>query len=104
MRSEIGDYYTTSIIIPKDVSEGIINDFNNYMLDYIRKDFISNDNPNIGFYTLHPRNYNELREKGEFLESLKAYISQFSSYKAEINNAIEASNALKNNIEIYLND
>ena len=104
LRSEIGDYYTTSIIIPKDVSEGIINDFNNYMLDYIRKDFISNDNPTTGFYTLHPRNYNALREKGEFLESLKSYLSQYSSYKAEIYNALEASNTLKNNIETYLND
>jgi len=102
LRSEIGDYYTSSIIIPKDVSIGIINDFNRYMLDYIRKDFISNNNPTTGFYTLHPRNYNELREKGEFLESLKSYLSQYSSYKAEINNAIEASNNLKNNIETYL--
>ena len=42
LRSEIGDYYTSSIIIPKDFSIGIINDFNRYMLDYIRNDFISN--------------------------------------------------------------
>ena len=102
LRSEIGEYYTSSIIIPKDVSLGIINDFNSFMLDYIRKDFITNDNPTTGLYTLHPRNYNDLREKGEFLESLKAYLSQYSIYKVEINSAIKASNILKTNIEAYL--
>ncbi|WP_223032897.1 DUF6090 family protein [Hanstruepera marina] len=102
LRSEIGEYYTSSIEIPKSVSIGLIEDFNNYMLDYIRKDFITNDNRALGIYTLHPRNYNLLREKGDYLESLKAYLSVYETYKYEIKNAIEASNTLKNSIETYL--
>ena len=103
IRSEIGEFYTTSIIIPKDVSLGIVEDFNNYMLDYMRKEFIINDDPASKIYTLHPRNYNALRDKGEFLESLKIYFSSFLNYKHEINSAKEASNTLKTNIETYLN-
>ncbi len=102
LRSEIGDYYTSSIVIPQDVSKGIIQDFNNYMLDYIRKDFINNNDPTTDLYTLHPRNYDVLREKGEFLESLKMYLSVYETYQEQITNAILASNTLKNNIETYL--
>jgi len=102
LRSEIGEYYTHSIVIPKNVSNGINEDFNSYMLDFIRKDFITNEN--YALYTLHPRNYNVLKEKGEYLESLKAYLSVYESYEVEIKNAIEASNTLKNNIETYLKD
>ena len=102
LRSEIGEYYQSSIVMPKNVSDGLIEDFSNYMLDYIRKDFITTDDPTTGILTLHPRNYNVLREKGEFLESLKMYLSSYRVYKEQINNAIEASNTLKNNIETYL--
>ena len=102
LRSEIGEYFTSSIIIPKNVSIGLTEDFNNYMLDYARKDFITNDNPTSGAYMLHPRNYTVLREKGEYLESLKMYYSVYLTYKESINNAIEATSTLKNNIETYL--
>jgi hypothetical protein len=102
LRSEIGEYYESSIVMPKNVSDGLIEDFSSYMLDYIRKDFITTDDPTTGILTLHPRNYNVLREKGEFLESLKMYLSSYRVYKEQINNAIEASYTLKNNIEPYL--
>jgi hypothetical protein len=102
LRSEIGEYYTSSIIIPKNVSVGLTEDFNNYMLDYARKEFISNDDSTAGTNTLHPRNYIVLREKGEYLESLKIYYGFYRTYKETINNAIEATSTLKNNIETYL--
>ena len=102
LRSEIGEYYTSSIVIPQDVSNGLKDDFNSYMLDYIRKDFITTNDPTTGIYTLHPRNYNVLREKGEYLESLKMYIDGYRTYEEQINYAKDASNTLKNNIETYL--
>ena len=102
LRSEIGEYYSSSIVIPKNVSDGLNRDFDNYMLDFIRKDFITNEDPNLVVYTLHPRNYDALREKGEFLESLKAYSGVYETYQMEINNAIKASNTLKSKIEAYL--
>lgn len=104
LRSQIGEYYTSSIVIPKNVSDGLIEDFNNYMLDYIRKDFITTEYAHSAMYTLHPRNYDELREAGEYLESLKIYLSAYESYQEEINNAIKASNSLKDHIESYLKD
>jgi hypothetical protein len=102
LRSEIGEYYTSSIIIPQNVSIGLTEDFNNYMLDYIRKDFITTEDTSNDIYILHPRNYNALREKGEFLESLKMYLGAYSTYEVTINNAKKATNTLKNNIETYL--
>ena len=102
LRSEIGEYYTSSIIIPQNVSIGLTEEFSSYMLDYIRKDFINNDDPSKRIFTLHPRNYNALREKGEFLESLKIYLGGYQSYENSINDAKKATNTLKNNIETYL--
>lgn len=102
LRSEIGEYYTSSIVIPQSASIGIMEDFSSYMLDYLRKDFISTDDTTIGIYTLHPRNYNALREKGEYLESLKMYLGGYRSYEDQINYAKDATNTLKNNIETYL--
>jgi hypothetical protein len=102
LRSEIGEYYTSSIVIPQSASIGIMEDFSSYMLDYIRKDFISTDDTTTGIYTLHPRNYNALREKGEYLESLKIYLGGYRSYEDQINYAKYATNTLKNNIETYL--
>ena len=102
LRSDIGEYYTSSIVIPQNVSIGLTEDFGSYMLDYIRKDFITADDLTLRIYTLHPRNYNALREKGEFLESLKMYLGVYSTYENSINNAKKATNVLKNNIESYL--
>ena len=102
LRSEIGEYYTSSIVIPQNVSIGLMEDFNSYMLDYVRKDFITTDDPTTGIYTLRPRNYNVLREKGEYLESLKMYLGGYRSYEEQINYAKNATNTLKNNIETYL--
>ena len=102
LRSEIGEYYTSSIVIPQNVSISIMEDFNSYMLDYVRKDFITTFNPAKDIYSLHPRNYKVLKEQGEYLESLKMYLSVFWSYKDQINYAMQASKTLKNNIETYL--
>lgn len=103
LRSEIGEYYTSSIVIPQGASIGLMEDFNSYMLDYVRKDFITTiEDPETGIYTLHPRNYKALREKGEYLESLKMYLSVYKSYEDQINYAKDASITLKNNIETYL--
>jgi len=102
LRSEIGEYYTSSIVIPQNASIGVMEDFSSYMLEYIRKYFISTDDPDSGIYRLHPRNYNVLREKGEYLESLKMYLGGYRSYEEQINYAKDATNTLKNNIETYL--
>jgi hypothetical protein len=81
-----------------------MEDFNSYMLNYIRKDFITTDNLTTDIYSLHPRNYNSLREKGEYLESLKMYLSIYWSYKEQIHYAKKATNTLKTNIENYLKE
>ena len=102
LRSEIGEYFSSTIEIPMDVSDGLNNEFESYMLDYMRKEFISNEMTSNGIYTLRPRDYELLRSKGEFLESIKLYCSVYITYEHEIKNAVEASKILKTSIESYL--
>ncbi len=105
LRSEIGEYFSSSVEIPKSVSEGLNNEFENYMLDYLRKEFIAqNITESAGLYSLKPKDYTSLRMQGDFLESLKLYLSVYLTYQFEVESAVEASNNLKNSIESYLNE
>jgi len=97
LRSEIGKFYTaTAINIDRQYLE-LRDDFYNYMLEYMRKDFISIS----GQRKRVPKNYEILKSNGEYLESLKIYSSVYSYYRFTAKEALEEAQMLRDNLNAY---
>ncbi len=103
VRSAIGKYYTYTIPGVKAAYMELRDDFYHYMLDFLRTEFKS-----IGLELDQridiPFDYNALIKNREYLESLKTYLSVFDYYKVEALNSLNATEELKSQIEMYLDE
>jgi hypothetical protein len=97
LRSEIGKFYTATATNLDHQYLELRDDFYNYMLEYMRKDFISIS----GQRKRVPKNYEILKSNGEYLESLKIYSSVYSYYRLTAKEALEEAQILKNHLNTY---
>lgn len=82
LRSEIGKFYTFVIPTARFAYTDVRDDFYHYMLDFMTSEFRSEPlaNGDLGRF---PKNYKELTNNQEFIESLKTYSEIFETYKKE---------------------
>ena len=89
LRSEIGLFFTKSKLEADGQYRELRDDFYNYMLDYMRKDFRYDEN------NLIPKDYDNLLKLGDFLQSLTIYEKVYQQYLLATNRALEDDYALK---------
>lgn len=102
LRSEIGEYYSSTIERPRIAYNEIRDDYYHYMLDYLRNDFVQTFNQAQNSSQIRPRDYNELKSKLDYVESLKVFYEVNSYYKSELSKTLEQSISLKKELENYL--
>ena len=103
LRSMIGEYYTTTIYRTKETSDILSEDFNNYILKFIRTLFISQRDKNNKRIQI-PVNYDDLLENIEYVESLKSYSQAYRLYLNASKRYLNETKVLKREIEAYLID
>ncbi|WP_445748332.1 DUF6090 family protein [Polaribacter sp.] len=96
VRSEIGLFFTKSKVSVDGQYREVRDDFYNYMLDYLRKDFRYDENK------LKPKNYEMLQKNGDFLQSIIVFEKVYQEYLKSTNKALKDANALKNLINTYI--
>lgn len=103
IRKEIGIYYTTVVPQTRFQFEEVRDDFYSYMIDYLRKDFITTftDNSERGALFL-PSDYDSLVENGEFLQSIKVYRDIQELYIKNLEHSLNETQELLSLITDYL--
>tara|TARA_R110002072_G_scaffold202443_7_gene360251 strand:- start:2183 stop:2968 length:786 start_codon:yes stop_codon:yes gene_type:complete len=96
LRSEIGSFFTKSKVEVDGQYRELRDDFYNYMLDYMRKDFKYDE----GY--LRPKDYDKLLKSGDFLQSLAIYEKVYQQYLIATNSTLEDASALKKLINAYI--
>lgn len=102
LRAKIGKYYSYSIPNVNLAYQDVRDDYYHYMLDYLRREFITVGTDG-NTKKIYPVSYDLLLENREYIESLKTYLTIFNFYRDRSMEAIEESEALKIQIENYLN-
>ncbi len=102
LRSKIGEYYSSTIEKPKIAYNELRDDYYHYMLDYLRNNFIQTFNKTHNSSEITPRNYNELKSKLDYVESLKVFYEVNTYYQSELKNTLEQSISLKEELKNYL--
>ncbi|MDP5158377.1 MAG: DUF6090 family protein [Flaviramulus sp.] len=97
LRSEIGLFFTKSKASVDGQYREVRDDFYNYMLDYMRKEFIYNDDNN-----LLPKDYLTLQNNGEFLQSLMIFGKVYDSYENATSSTLNEAYELKKLINEYI--
>ena len=103
IRSAIGQFYSASITDTEGAFSELKQDFHEYMLGFIRKDFTLltlNEGQNV----LHPNNYETLKVNKEYIQSLRIFLSLNEAYRNSLNDIKDEAIQLKKDIETYLND
>ena len=103
IRSAIGQFYSASITDTEGAFSELKQDFHEYMLGFIRKDFALltlNEGQNV----LHPNNYETLKVNKEYIQSLRIFLSLNEAYRNSLNDIKDEAIQLKKDIETYLND
>ena len=100
LRQHIGVYYTNNVPQTRQQLDEVRDDFYNYMLGYMRMDFITTIHE--GEEVMRPVNYNLLLEKTDFLQSLKIYASITGRYIRQIEKSIQETKLLRQSIQAYL--
>ncbi len=101
IRSKIGEYYSSTIEKPKIAYSEVRDDYYHYMLDYLRNDFFQSFNKTLNTTLITPRNYIKLKEKTDYIESLKVFYDVNLYYRSELNKAMKGSRNLKKEVENY---
>ena len=101
LRSEIGKYFTFTTPNIYLAHKEIRDDFYNYMLDYMRKEFrvIRKSNK---IDKLVPINYEMLKQNREYITSLELYLSVFEYYKEMAVETLAEAKALREKIKSSL--
>lgn len=102
IRSSIGQFYSSTIIDTEGAFSELKQDFHEYMLDFIRKDFTFSTLKN-GKKALHPNNYEALKANKEYIQSLRTYLNVSEHYHRRLNDVKHEAILLKRNIENYIN-
>ena len=102
LRSKIGEYYSSTIERPKIAYKELRDDYYHYMLDYLRNDFIQSFNKLENSSHIAPRNYDELKGRKDYVESLKVFYEVNTYYKLELNKTLQHSIRLKEELDNYL--
>jgi exonuclease VII small subunit len=103
IRSSIGQFYSATVIDTEGAFSELKQDFHEYMLDFIRKDFTFSTLKN-GQKVLHPNNYESLKVNKEYIQSLRTFLNVSEYYHDNLNNITDEAIQLKKDIEDYLND
>lgn len=103
LRKQIGIYYTT--VVPQTFQQykQVEDDFYNYMIDFLRKDFETVFTGEINGYRSYyiPINYNELVMNNEFLQSINVYRDIKEQYLGNLMKSLEETRKLHNQISEY---
>ena len=102
LRSKIGDYFTSAIVRTKNSYTEMRDDYYNYMLFYYRHDFIQTLDKENNTTLTSPRNYEELKQKNDYVESLKVFMDVNLFYKREAIKTLDESKELKTKIKTYI--
>jgi hypothetical protein len=103
IRSAIGQFYSSTVIDTKGAFSELRQDFHEYMLDFIRKDFTFSTSNN-GQRVMQPNNYEALKANKEYIQSLRTFLFVSEYYHNNLNEIKTEAIQLKEDIETYLND
>ena len=101
LRSQIGEYYSSTIKQPGIAYSELRDDYYHYMLDYLRNDFVQTFNKADNTSMIIPRNYAALKEKPDYIESLKIFYDVNLYYRSELKRTLQKSIKLKKEVENY---
>lgn len=103
IRSSIGEFYTSIIPDYEEAYDEIRQDFHEYMLDYLRKDFINQDEE-PSKRLIVPNDFENLKNDTEFIQSLRTFLDVKKYYVNKLNLTLDQADLLKSYIESYIND
>ena len=103
IRSAIGQFYSAAISDTEGAFSELKQDFHEYMLDFIRKDFtlLTLDK---GQKVLYPNNYETLKVNKEYIQSLRIFLALNEAYRNSLNDIKDEAIQLKENIETYIKE
>jgi type II secretory pathway pseudopilin PulG len=104
LRSEIGKFYTYTVPSAQRASVETRDDFYNYMLFYLRNEFISERPKNNVARTRTPVDYERLKLNKPFIESLKGFEGVFQFFQRQASMTLSDCEKLKIEIETKLKD
>ncbi|MDT0558337.1 DUF6090 family protein [Ichthyenterobacterium sp. W332] len=103
IRSEIGQFYSATVIDTKGAFSELRQDFHEYMLDFIRKDFTFSTSNN-GQIVMRPNNYEALKVNKEYIQSLRTFLFVSEYYYNNLNDIKAEAIQLKKDIETYIKE
>ena len=101
IRSTIGQFYTSAIPDYEEAYDEIRQDFHEYMLDYLRKDFTLK-NPGSIDRKVIPNDFEALKKDKEYIQSLRTFLDVKIYYLNKLNITLGKAEQLKKDIEDYL--
>ena len=106
LRSKLGQYYTSTILKPKIAYNDLRDDVYHYMLDYTRFDFkiVYPDAKNLENASVIPIDFEALKKKDDYLQSLKIYLDVNLYYKYELLNTLKETQTLLTDIKNYIDN
>ena len=103
IRSSIGQFYTSNIADYKEAFKEVLQDFHEYMLDYMRKDFTYKSLAPIN-RELIPNDYEALKNDKVYIQSLRTFLDVNNYYLKKLNMTLKNAVDLKQDIEDYIHD
>lgn len=103
IRSSIGEFYTSIIPDYEEAYDEIRQDFHEYMLDYLRKDFIIQDEA-PSKRLIVPNDFENLKNDKEYIQSLRTFLDVKKYYANKLNLTLDQAELLKSHIESYIHD
>ena len=103
IRSSIGEFYTSIIPDYEEAYDEIRQDFHEYMLDYLRKDFVIQDEA-PSKRLIVPNDFENLKNDKEYIQSLRTFLDVKKYYVNKLNLTLDQAELLKSHIESYIHD
>ncbi|NKI30947.1 DUF6090 family protein [Croceivirga thetidis] len=103
IRAKIGKFYTSSISETKETFNEVKLDFHNYMIDYFREKFTS-ENVDSAIKPLHPNDFEALKKDKGYRQSLLTFLEVNQAYLERLEYMQDEIQILKKNIENYIDD
>lgn len=103
IRSAIGKFYTSTISETRETFDEVKLDFHDYMLDYFREKFTS-ENVKSVIKPLRPNDFEALKKDKGYRQSLMTFMEVSEAYLESLENMKGEIEALKKDIENYIHD
>ncbi|MFD2917932.1 DUF6090 family protein [Psychroserpens luteus] len=103
IRSAIGKFYTSTISETKEAFDEVKLDFHDYMIDYFREKFTS-ENINSAIKPMHPNDFESLKQDKEYRQSLMTFMEVSEAYLESLEIMQKEISTLKKDIENYIDD